>query len=503
MASKWNQFNSQSSTKAGKTTTSKGEVSSSWEQFNGQVQTSSNSDKEVPKEKGILESIAAGILKTPARILTNVVNAGQIATNKPLTKPFSGDFLGDVKPVGQTGDFKKDLLDSVGVGLEMSSYIPIAGGVSRSLSLLKSSPKWLKFAAPLAVEGGAGAFLASTGNEISDYAQTGNKIDLKQIGISTGVGAIAAPTLGSIFSGIGRLGGKAATNIAEQTPTIPKNPIASDVADVPKQLTPQERLAIYSKAQGYEPYPKDVPTIDFGGPSNTKLPTIKFDSPTETLKMPGYKYVPVKDNVYQDIVPLKTNIPEARTYTAPTTPRIPKTTKGTVVSKAAAEIDTKLVSDGFDALPIEEQARFTPVTRAKQVQDIARFMKSNYEDSIDVALGKKGAPKNIDTQILFNTVVKQAEKNSDVELMRSLAKSPIASQRSVLAQKLGAAAVNKSEKSAVELIADNDRNIAEQIFKRTGKTVEQIHDEEIAKIVAKKAPVDKKTFSEFINSVIC
>lgn len=83
-----------------------------------------NTPAPVQKEAGLGERIAAGLLKTPARLATNFVNAGQLATGKPLTHPFSGEFLGDVTPIGNTGKgFVTDIKDSIGAGTELGSYL--------------------------------------------------------------------------------------------------------------------------------------------------------------------------------------------------------------------------------------------------------------------------------------------------------------------------------------------------------------------------------------------
>ncbi len=65
-------------------------------------------------------SVVRDIVKPVARLGTNLVQAAQVRKNPDAT-PFSGKFLGDVKAVGQSGNFGKDILDSVGVGAEVAS----------------------------------------------------------------------------------------------------------------------------------------------------------------------------------------------------------------------------------------------------------------------------------------------------------------------------------------------------------------------------------------------
>lgn len=98
-----------------------------------------NSTPATDEQPGFLHSLASGIIKTPARLATNVVQAAEVATGNKKTTPFSGKFLGDVQPVGNTGKgFVSDVKDSVGSGAELGSYLIGGGEAKAGLEALKS-----------------------------------------------------------------------------------------------------------------------------------------------------------------------------------------------------------------------------------------------------------------------------------------------------------------------------------------------------------------------------
>lgn len=63
-------------------------------------------------------------LATPfARLATNIVQAGQTFAGKELTQPFSGEYLGEVNPVGQKGTFAERVRESLGIGARVGSTV--------------------------------------------------------------------------------------------------------------------------------------------------------------------------------------------------------------------------------------------------------------------------------------------------------------------------------------------------------------------------------------------
>lgn len=169
-------------------------------------------ETEQPKSNGLLKSIAGGIIKPFARLGTNVVQAGQTIAGKPKTQPFSGNFLGEVKPVGQTGrGFGADVKDSIGVGLEVASTIlPVGGG------------------AKVAGQLGKGALLSATktgakiGTTSGGLQGVGSGLQENQGLIQTGLegagGAIAGGLLGGVLGGFSTL----AANRLAKVGALPK-----------------------------------------------------------------------------------------------------------------------------------------------------------------------------------------------------------------------------------------------------------------------------------------
>lgn len=129
------------------------------------------------KEQGFLKSIASSIIKPFARAGTNLINSAEIALGKKETQPFSGNFLGEVKPIGDTGrGFVADVKDSIGTGAEIASNII---GPSGGVSVVKQGLKGLvkqglkegtKFGAITGGSYSLGESLQNAGNSASDVA---------------------------------------------------------------------------------------------------------------------------------------------------------------------------------------------------------------------------------------------------------------------------------------------------------------------------------------------
>lgn len=198
-------------------------------------------------DKGFLGNLAAGILKTPARLATNLINAKQIAFNEPETQPFSGDFLGEVTRVGNTGrGFGADVLESFGAGTELASFIPIVRGTSLGYQGLKTLAKGgakefvKKSTIPLVKEGAAGGFLGTTGIELQKTAETGEAPSLGNIALGTATGAVAAPILGTslpIVGGAIRSTGKGIINKIAPTPEYLTGKLDSNIRNMYKNMT--------------------------------------------------------------------------------------------------------------------------------------------------------------------------------------------------------------------------------------------------------------------------
>lgn len=291
-----------------------------------------------------------------------------------------------------------------------------------------------------------------------------------------------------LFGGVGGLlkGGK---------PTLEQARIqaATDVKPPePQGLLPKTH-AEYAASQGYEPYTptEQLPTIQMGPKGESTLPTIQ----AEPL-LPKPRQVPGDFT----IEPLQPTLPKP-TESAPieTQPVLPKPLVGKV-TKAASDINQTLVKQGFDALPPEEQSKYTPQSYKATADTVASLMDSNIEQVKAIATGEKPVPKGVNGQILFNAVEAYATKTGDGELLSRLAASPLGKKLSEAGQTLGGHGFNDNPNSAVEAI----RQVQEARQAKVGdlqKASQQI-TEQIRNEIKKAAP-SKQTWASFVDSITC
>jgi len=179
----------------------------------------------VKKDRGMITNLATDILKTPARVATNVVGAGKEALNLfdnlsgkesrfskeniQNNQPFSGNLLGEVKGVGVEdggGLSRSNLKDSLGTGLEAASYIPITKGAQLGFEAFKGAFKkgggkiFRNSVVPLAKEGFLGGALGGGGSALQD--DKGVLGTVAQAGIGAVIGGVTAPILSGLTTGI-------------------------------------------------------------------------------------------------------------------------------------------------------------------------------------------------------------------------------------------------------------------------------------------------------------
>lgn len=187
-----------------------------------------NPNKSNPSMGG---ELLRGILKTPAKLATNLYGAVGGASkllagdvqgasdfmNRVTQEGVNTNYLGNIKPVGQTGNFGQDVKESLGAGLEMGSYVigagpagaavrPVATQAAKRLGLevgeqaaKQVMPRFGQALKRTAVGEGIAGGVGTLGTELQKEGQ--------------GVGAIAANTvLGTIIGGAagGLLGGGSA-----------------------------------------------------------------------------------------------------------------------------------------------------------------------------------------------------------------------------------------------------------------------------------------------------
>lgn len=447
--------------------------------------------KEEPKEKkkslgkkilsgvgSFAKTLASPVVTTVARPFQAVAELAG-ASSEQVDKFSAKIPFGLVAPVPQNfKDVKKD----VGRAVQTAAFAIPGGGLANTI---KGGAAF-----------GAGASLEQ-GNDVF------SKETLKGVAFGSATGAL----LHGAFKLGGKLSGKKVPVAKTPEPSLKYNPLQLPAPKAPK-------------------VPEPAP-IALGGKQYKGELTIKKASKNATTVNPktgrfqvsysSSEGTPVANRIIEgDVRPaplpqeytartgeamprMATGIPEAR----PVSPdiRLTKSTAGDKVSKAAKDINAKIVQEAFEALPDEELARFNTVSRAEQIQDITELLTTDRASLIDMARTGR-VPKKYDPQILFNVAKKEADDlfrtTGDNSLQVELAGSPIASQGSILAQKFGAIGVLKDSTDAVSLLQQNDRSLAEAFKRKTGKDVNDVIASEVKTAMSKKPKV---TLNDFINNL--
>jgi hypothetical protein len=226
--------------------------------------------------------------------------------------------------------------------------------------------------------------------------------------------------------------------------------------------------------------------------------------------------------------PISTTIPSTKDVNAPEMNKIEqtttsasgeKTTKPEVISqpekgmvnvrtaKSASDISQTMAEKGFEQLPEEEKAKYSPTTKAETLQKVSDIMK-NPDDALARIRGKVNT-ENAVRQPLWNAMERQAMENNDGEMIKELSKSPLASKRSLSAQELGSAGFNQNPHSPVEAVREITQAREADYLKKSGQTVVKAKSdivksegENMAKEI-KKSASSKQNWESFINQLSC
>lgn len=160
----------------------------------------------MPKQDGLLNSIAKDIALPFARLGVNAMRAGQILTPGGVTakdirqdpgKAVNMPWLGAVKPVGQEGSFGNKLKDSLGVGLEVASTLVPVGGGAATVGKLALKGKILRGAVTGAAAGGFGGSLYGAGREMQSEDST-----LGSVATQGAIGGVLGTAGGAVLGGL-------------------------------------------------------------------------------------------------------------------------------------------------------------------------------------------------------------------------------------------------------------------------------------------------------------
>lgn len=126
------------------------------------------------------------------------------------------------------------------------------------------------------------------------------------------------------------------------------------------------------------------------------------------------------------------------------------------ITKGAYEANLKLVQDGYDALPVDEQAQYTHKSYNTAKTKLAKMMSTDLKAVQDMAVTGKDIPKDIPEPILLNTVrlAEEAKPKNirDYKLLRDLQNSPIHTKVSESAQTLGSHGFSKGGISTTDYL---------------------------------------------------
>ena len=473
-----------------------------------------------PSKPTIGGQLIRGATKPFVRYLYTVGLAGKKLLGGNVTEedlqPVHTDYYGDITPVGTQGTTGQRIKDVAGNLAEVGSFF-VGGGAAKSVG----KTALLQLAKEGAIAGGVGAAGAEMQNPESTLGSVAKAGATGAVG-----GAVLGPAVGMLGKGVGRLfkgaAPKAATAI-EGVATKAEVPVVAATEKVTAPITKEVGHDIRTVMEGlsdagfnkdqisktmqnlYEARPnakrftdkeiieagvKTQPGYYEGYTPNEQLPTIGFDQKTKSTVTPKQPTLPTTEAPEGPLASTNTAIKQSNQVV-----NMPKTAKGSTVAKASSDINRKLVNAGFDSLPAEEQARFNSVTRSQQVNDISNLADYNMDKVIEMGKTGKGIPTHIDPQILFNFVRNHAQETGDTQLLLDLAKSPIASQRAILAQKLGAAATLTNENDPIALI--------QEVEKARTNPVKVEEEFKGIKQKVESAKIEKPTFEQFIKSIEC
>jgi len=215
----------------------------------------------------------------------------------------------------------------------------------------------------------------------------------------------------------------------------------------------------------------------------------------ETVRVSSEKALPAR-SADLSTVPKAQEAPKVEIPKAEVKPEMPVEGKP---AKAALDINKDLIEKGFEGLPERELARYNTIQKAEEVGK-AQALVSN-PDFFEMAKGNKPIPEDVHQQVLFNVAINEATKAGNIDMLMDLAKSPIAEQRSLAAQQLGASAWEKPVNNIVKTI-NEVKKVRESKIKnpKVKEVVKTKLREEVSKINLSK---EELSWDRFLSKIEC
>ena len=265
-------------------------------------------------------------------------------------------------------------------------------------------------------------------------------------------------------------------------------------------VTPMEKLAQESRANGYEPYlaNNELPTIPFGPSAKSGLPTIQMESPT--MAPPGMRYesIPAAPNI-----PARAPIEIAASVGEPVQPTLigAKAPTGDGVTKVAQSIEAKAVEKNLVS-QFNELATYDQKTVADQANRVARIIDDGDARISRIISGEEKLPSGVSSSMFIKGVEDYAGQTGNALMLRDLSKSPLTSETSIHAQEMRFLQERSQEVTplkAMQELADARKSKQKgDILKAKRTEINSIESE-----IQKQIPRTKQTWVEFINSIEC
>jgi hypothetical protein len=313
----------------------------------------------------------------------------------------------------------------------------------------------------------------------------------------------------TVYRGIDDLSGKVKRRINDGDYVIGDSEQALAYTDSPKNVVAKKVKIKDLIVQHADDAVKDIK--QYGLDNFLKSSELIYsDSKNPVLKLNREQLTDFYNQVKGTSEPAKIK-PNAETPTIDTnetkveTPAKPDMKGGTKTTKVAKDINAYLVKQGFDELPKEDQAKYTPITKADQLAKVSDILKNNEADAIEMAKGNKPIPDGVNPQVLFNAVSKLASSKNDIQTLMDLANSPLAQARSEAAQTLGASGFNPDD--VVSNIRKVEQERTKAVESKLGTKVKKAKSDIVSRAKSEinkiNLPKEELSWDKFLNSIKC
>jgi len=256
-------------------------------------------------------------------------------------------------------------------------------------------------------------------------------------------------------------------------------------AKTPQQMEDQG-FNFTGEAKASEIPAKPQPTKQAENKVERKVEELK-PKPTKKKVSPDKKAVKPTKTVSKKVEPTKT-----------VKKTIPTPGKKVKASKVAVSIEQNLNKK------FENLAGFETINIKDQSNRVSKLIDKDIQKVRDIVSGKESLPNGLRAGMLIKGVEEYATQKNDIDLLRSLAVSPLVAETSVHAQELRLLA-ERDKGSVLSQMQEVASERAKVFEKRTKKKANKAIKEETAKIKkeVEKVKINKYDWNNFIKSIEC